>query len=63
MKVEVPDMTCKRCAKKIEEALLEEGLKAKVELTDKSISFEGEHELDRIRDTVAKAGYSIRVCV
>ncbi len=58
MKVLVPDMSCKHCVMKIEKQLLMDGLKAKVELENKSVSFAKESDLDKVQKSIEKAGYT-----
>lgn len=59
MTFNIPDMTCKHCVKKIEKALLLNGLKAKVDLPNQRVSFIDEKDADRIREAVTKAGYTV----
>lgn len=58
MKVLVPNMSCKHCVMKIEKQLLMDGLKAKVELETKSVSFAKESDLDKVQKSIEKAGYT-----
>lgn len=58
MKVLVPNMSCKHCVMKIEKQLLMDGLKAKVELENKSVSFAKESDLDKVQKSIEKAGYT-----
>jgi len=57
MKVLVPDMSCKHCVMKIEKQLMVDGLKAKVELESKTVSFAKDSDLDKIQKSIEKAGY------
>ncbi|MBE0700730.1 MAG: heavy-metal-associated domain-containing protein [Acholeplasmataceae bacterium] len=61
MKIKVPDMTCNNCVIKIEKALLMGGLKATVELQDQSVSFKNDMDLEKIKDIIAKIGYTPRI--
>jgi len=57
MKVLVPDMSCKHCVMKIEKQLMVDGLKAKVELESKTVSFAKDSDLDKVQKSIEKAGY------
>jgi copper chaperone CopZ len=61
MKVLVPDMSCKHCVMKIEKQLMMDGLKAKVELESKSVSFSKDSDLDKVSESIKKAGYTPEV--
>jgi len=61
MKVTVPDMSCKHCVMKIEKSVMMSGLKAKVALEDKSVTFNNEQDLEKIKEAIAKAGYTAQV--
>jgi len=58
MKVLVPDMSCKHCVMKIEKQLMVDGLKAKVELESKSVSFAKDSDLEKVQKSIEKAGYT-----
>jgi copper chaperone CopZ len=58
MKIKVLDMTCKHCVAKIEKSLLVTGLKAKVDLSEQSIEFKKESDLELVKEAIVKAGYT-----
>lgn len=60
MKVIVPDMTCQHCVMKIEKSVMMSGLKAKVVLEDQSVTFEYAKDLEKMKEAIAKAGYTIK---
>ena len=57
MKVTVPDMSCNHCVMAIQKSLILSGSNAKVDLTDKSVSFKDEKDLDKVVEAIKKAGY------
>ncbi len=59
MKVIVKDMTCNHCVMKIQKQLLMDGILATVELKDKSVSFKKESDLEKVVQSLKKAGYQI----
>ncbi|MFH0767208.1 MAG: heavy-metal-associated domain-containing protein [Bacillota bacterium] len=61
MKVTVKDMSCNHCVMTIQKALITSGLNAKVDLSDKSVSFKDEKDLNKILVAVRKAGYTPEV--
>jgi copper chaperone CopZ len=61
MKVTVPDMSCKHCVMTIEKSIVMSGLKAKVVLDDKSVTFTNEKDLEKIKQAIVKAGYTPEV--
>jgi len=61
MKVTVTDITCKHCVMTIQKALLVKGINAKVELSDKSVTFKNEKDLDAVVQTIKEAGYTPEV--
>jgi copper chaperone CopZ len=61
MKVIVPDMSCKHCVMTIEKSIVMSGLKAKVLLDDKSVTFQNEKDLEKIKQAIVKAGYTPEV--
>ncbi len=58
MKVIVSDITCNHCVMTIQKALLINGLNAKVELADKSVNFKNDKDLEKVIETIKKAGYT-----
>ena len=58
MKVNVPDMSCKHCVMKIEKQLMLDGLKAKVDLDSRSVSFSKDSDLENVQKSIEKAGYT-----
>lgn len=60
MKVIVPEMSCNHCVMKIQKQLLIDGLQAKVDLKDKSVSFKKDSDLDLVVKSLEKAGYAIK---
>ena len=59
MKVTVPDMSCKHCVMKIEKSIMMSGLKAKVSLDDKSVTFQNEADQAKVVTAIEKAGYTV----
>jgi copper chaperone CopZ len=58
MKVTVKDMSCNHCVMKIQKQLMMDGLNATVELKDQSVSFKKEADLDKVKASIEKAGYT-----
>ena len=58
MKVTVPDMSCKHCVMKIEKSVMMSGVKAKVQLSDQSVTFADEKDLEKVKEAITKAGYT-----
>jgi len=46
---------------KIEKSVMMSGLKAKVALEDKSVTFSNEKDLEKIKEAILKAGYKAEV--
>lgn len=61
MKIIVPDMSCNHCVMKIQKQLLIDGLKATVDLKDKSVQFKQESDLEKVTASVKKAGYQVQL--
>ncbi|HAX03276.1 MAG: hypothetical protein A2Y45_01055 [Tenericutes bacterium GWC2_34_14] len=61
MKVTVNDMSCNHCVMKIQKQLMMDGLQATVELKDKSVTFKKEADLDKVKASIEKAGYTPEV--
>lgn len=61
MKIHVPDMSCNHCVMKIQKQLLMDGIKATVDLKDQSVSFKKDSDLDKVTESVQKAGYTVNV--
>lgn len=59
MKVNVKDMTCNHCVMKIQKQLMVDGLKATVELSDKSVTFKKDEDLPKVKASIEKAGYTV----
>lgn len=59
MKVTVPDMSCKHCVMKIEKSIMMSGLKAKVTLDDKSVTFQNDADQPKVVAAIEKAGYTV----
>lgn len=60
MKVYVSDMSCNHCVMKIQKQLMMDGLQATVELADQSVSFKKEGDLDKVKSSIEKAGYTLK---
>jgi len=58
MKVKVKDMTCNHCVMKVQKSIMMEGLKATVDLSDQSVSFTHDQDLEKIKLAIQKAGYT-----
>ncbi len=61
MKITVSDITCNHCVMKIQKALIMKGLNAKVELSDKSVTFKNEKDLEKVVQTIKETGYTPEV--
>ncbi len=61
MKIRVSDITCKHCVMTIQKALIMSGVNAKVELADQSVTFKNDKDLDKVVETIKKAGYTPEV--
>jgi copper chaperone CopZ len=61
MKVTVNDMSCNHCVMKIQKQLMMDGVQATVELKDKSVTFKKEADLDKVKASIEKAGYTVEV--
>ncbi|PKK89351.1 MAG: hypothetical protein CVV62_01405 [Tenericutes bacterium HGW-Tenericutes-7] len=61
MKVIVSDITCNHCVMTVQKALLMKGIAAKVELSDKSVTFKNEKDLEKVIETIKEAGYTPEV--
>ena len=59
MKVTVNDMSCNHCVMKIQKQLMMDGVQATVELKDKSVTFKKEADLDKVKASIEKAGYTV----
>jgi hypothetical protein len=46
---------------KIQKQLLIDGIKATVDLKDQSVSFKKDSDLDKVTESVQKAGYTVNV--
>lgn len=60
MKVLVPDMSCNHCVMKIQKQLMMDGLKANVNLGDKSVDFKNDADLSKVKQSIEKAGYTVK---
>lgn len=60
MKVYVSDMSCNHCVMKIQKQLMMDGIQATVQLTDQSVSFKKESDLDKVKLSIEKAGYTLK---
>lgn len=60
MKVYVSDMSCNHCVMKIQKQLMMDGIQATVQLTDQSVSFKKERDLDKVKLSIEKAGYTLK---
>ena len=58
MKVKVKDMTCNHCVMKVQKSIMMDGLKATVDLSDQSVSFTHDQDLEKIKLAIQKAGYT-----
>jgi copper chaperone CopZ len=58
MKVKVKDMTCNHCVMKVQKSIMMEGLKATIDLSDQSVSFTHDQDLEKIKLAIVKAGYT-----
>jgi copper chaperone CopZ len=58
MKVKVKDMTCNHCVMKVQKSIIMDGLKATVDLSDQSVSFTHDQDLEKIKLAIQKAGYT-----
>lgn len=61
MKINVLDMTCNHCVMKIQKQLLIDGIQATVDLKDKSVNFKKESDLEKVKLSVQKAGYQVKI--
>ena len=59
MKVTVNDMSCNHCVMKIQKQLMMDGVQATVELKDKSVTFKKEADLNKVKASIEKAGYTV----
>lgn len=57
-RVIVSNMSCQHCVARIEKALNEAQIEAKVTLADKSVEFDGDRELVVV--AIEKAGYTVQ---
>lgn len=55
----VKNMHCASCALLIEAELEEAGIKSKCSYAKQSLEVEGEHEEERVKELVRKAGYDL----
>ncbi|MDY0074791.1 MAG: heavy-metal-associated domain-containing protein [Acholeplasmataceae bacterium] len=60
MKLYVEDMSCNHCVMKIQKQLILDGNNAKVELSDKSVTFQKESDLEKVVQSIEKAGYTVK---
>lgn len=60
MKINVPDMSCNHCVMKIQKQLLTDGIKANVNLADKSVDFKNDADLSKVTASIEKAGYTVK---
>jgi len=60
MKIHVLDMTCNHCVMKIQKQLMIDGIKANVQLSDKSVDFKSDADLPKVIASVEKAGYTVK---
>ncbi len=60
MKVIVEDMTCGHCVATIQKKMIMIGLKAVVNIADKSVSFSNEKDLLKGRAAIIEAGFSVK---
>lgn len=59
MEIKVKDMTCNHCVMKIDKALMMAGVKGKADLESKTVNVKLEKDLDKAKEAITNAGYTI----